>query len=96
METPIQRHGLHRTTGTRASFKAHLTRDNVYINRVTAAKKGRILGALTALCRDFRAFSEKNVFTLPPTHNATRERASPLITQTTGDLSPASSSTRWR
>jgi hypothetical protein len=41
---------------------------------MTASKRGRIMDAIEALCRDFRAFSKKIFFTLPPTHNATRER----------------------
>jgi hypothetical protein len=60
--------------GLTPKVQTPLTRDNAYINCMTATKRGCIMDAMGAIHRDFRAFSEKIFFTLPPTHNETRER----------------------
>jgi hypothetical protein len=61
--------------GLTPKVQTHLTRDNAYINCMTATKMGRLLGTVAATRHDFRAFSEKIFFNMPPTHNETGERA---------------------
>jgi hypothetical protein len=48
--------------GLTPKVQTPLTRDNAYINCMTATKMGRIMDAVGNIPRDFSAFPEKNFF----------------------------------